>query len=268
MCREEVLCKLQQNRKTINDSDDFRVNEAEVIALMSEFEKLLYPKYYPDPRTDEALFDDVTAALEKILSGVLEAERVGPALEEFLTALPEITLLLNEDAHATYGGDPAAKTIAEVVMTYPGFKAVFGYRLAHKLYELNVPVIPRIIAEYYHGMTGIDINPGAKIGKGFCIDHGTGIVIGETTEIGEYVRMYHGVTLGNNDFTKTDSGDLLKGGKRHPNIGNHVVIFANATILGGDTTIGDYCVIGSNTWIKKSVKAGDVVTIYRDEEWR
>lgn len=268
MDQHEVLRKLQMNRRTIQEEDAFRVDETEVLRFLAEIERLIYPQYYPDPRTDEELFADTSAALEKIISGVVEAERVSAVRDTFLEELPEITLLLNEDARATYGGDPAAITIAEVIMSYPGFKATFGYRVAHQLYVLEVPVIPRMIAEYYHGLTGIDINPGAKIGKGFCIDHGTGIVIGETTIIGEYVRMYHGVTLGNNDFKKDRNGELIKGGKRHPNIGNHVVIFANATILGGETTIGDYCVIGSNTWIKKSVKPGDVVTIYHDEEWR
>jgi serine O-acetyltransferase len=174
--------------------------------------------------------------------------------------------ILDTDIQAIYEGDPAAKTRAEVILCYPGFYAIMIYRMAHELYTLGVPYIPRIMTEYAHEKTGIDINPGAKIGEYFCIDHGTGIVIGETAVIGSHVKLYQGVTIGAKSFAKDENGNPVKGGKRHPNIGSHVVIYANATILGGDTTIGDYCTVGGNVWLVDSLAPGS--TIIHDREDR
>ena len=139
------------------------------------------------------------------------------------------------------------------------FYAILIYRIAHGLYRLDIPLLPRIISEYAHEKTGIDINPGASIGTHFCIDHGTGIVIGETAIIGHHVKLYQGVTIGAKSFENDEYGNPIKSGKRHPNIGNHVVIYANATILGGDTTIGDNCIIGGNAWIINSIEEGKTV---------
>ena len=149
----------------------------------------------------------------------------------------------------------------EIILTYPGFKAICIYRIAHELYEMKIPILPRIMTEYAHAMTGIDIHPGATIGKYFFIDHGTGVVIGETTTIGEHVKLYQHVTLGAKSFEANDDGSLVKGIKRHPDIGNYVVVYAGATILGGNTHIGDHCVIGGSVWLTHSLPAGETITV-------
>ena len=163
------------------------------------------------------------------------------------------------DLQSIYDGDPAAKTKAEILLCYPGFYAISIYRMAHVLYTLNIPYMPRIMTEFAHEKTGIDINPGAVIGEYFCIDHGTGIVIGETAVIGHHVKLYQGVTIGAKSFDLDENGNPKKSGKRHPNIGNHVIIYANATILGGDTTIGENSIIGGNTWLIHSVPANSKI---------
>ncbi len=173
------------------------------------------------------------------------AEKTSIAL---LEAIPEIRRLARLDAIAAYNGDPAAKSGDEVIVSYPGLEAIIVYRIAHFLYECGVPVIPRIMSEHVHGKTGIDIHPGAKIGESFFIDHGTGVVIGETSVIGKNVKIYQGVTLGALSVKKS-----LKNTKRHPTIEDDVTIYANATILGGDTVIGKGSVIGGNSWITESV---------------
>ena len=172
------------------------------------------------------------------------------AAEAFATREAE----LETDIEAAYEGDPAATSRMEVVMAYPGLYAVTVHRLAHELYVLKVPVIPRIMSEYAHSRTGIDIHPGATIGERFFIDHGTGVVIGETTVIGRNVKLYQGVTLGALSFPKDEkTGMLMKGHKRHPNVEDNVVIYAGATILGGDTTIGHDSEIGGNVWLMDSI---------------
>ena len=202
----------------------------------------------------------VKNSIAQLASGLeREIALLGPGLDakalsaRFVEALPEIRRLVDTDIAAAYDGDPAATSRMEVVMAYPGVYAVTVHRIAHALYALGVPVIPRIISEIAHSKTGIDIHPGAKIGERFFIDHGTGVVIGETTVIGRNVRIYQGVTLGGLSFAKDASGALVKGMKRHPNIEDNVVIYANATILGGDTTIGHDSEIGGNVWLKDSV---------------
>ena len=179
-----------------------------------------------------------------------DAKRISAA---FVASLPEVKRLVETDVVAAYEGDPAATSRMEVVMAYPGLYAVTVHRLAHELYRMKVPIIPRIMSELAHSKTGIDIHPGATIGERFFIDHGTGVVIGETTVIGRNVRLYQGVTLGGLSFDKDESGVLVKGLKRHPNIEDNVVIYANATILGGTTTIGHDSEIGGNVWLKDSV---------------
>ena len=176
-----------------------------------------------------------------------------------IDCLPKIKELLIKDAQAIYEGDPAARCPEEVMLCYPGFLAISIYRLAHEFYIRRIPFIGRLMTEYSHERTGVDIHAGAKIGEYFCIDHGTGIVIGETTVIGDRVKIYQGVTLGAKSFELGDDGNPVKGIKRHPNIGNGVVIYANATILGGNTYIGDGAVIGANVWVTSSVEPGTVV---------
>ena len=172
----------------------------------------------------------------------------------FVAALPEVRRLVETDVTAAYEGDPAATSRMEVVMAYPGLYAVTIHRLAHELYRLKVPIIPRIMSELAHSKTGIDIHPGATIGERFFIDHGTGVVVGETTVIGKNVKLYQGVTLGARSFDKdSETGALVKGIKRHPHVEDNVVIYAGATILGGNTTIGHDSEIGGNVWLKDSV---------------
>jgi serine O-acetyltransferase len=175
------------------------------------------------------------------------------ATSYLIRAIPEIQSILQDDIVAAYEGDPAAKSTMEVVMSYPGMYAITVHRIAHLLYEKDVPLIPRIMSEYAHSRTGIDIHPGARIGSGFFIDHGTGVVIGETCVIGRNVKLYQGVTLGALSFEKDAQGRLVKGTKRHPNVEDHVVIYAGATILGGETTIGAHSEIGGNVWLIHSV---------------
>ena len=183
-------------------------------------------------------------------------ENAEKAVHVLLTALPEIKRVLQEDIQAAYEGDPAARSTMEVVMSYPGLLAIMTHRLAHVLYVQKVPLIPRILSERAHSLTGIDIHPGATIGSGFFIDHGTGVVIGETCVIGRRVKLYQGVTLGARSFPLDDKGHPIKGIKRHPNVEDEVTIYAGATILGGRTTIGKGAEIGGNVWLIHSVPAG------------
>ena len=202
-------------------------------------------------------YDALNQAMNHVYEDMNEASEKVDAL---IDALPEILEVLKTDIQAGYEGDPAAKSIDEVVITYPAFKAIAVYRIAHKLHELGVPMIPRVMTEYAHKITGIDIHPGATIGKYFFIDHGTGVVIGETTTIGERVKIYQHVTLGAKSFDLAEDGTPVKGIKRHPDIGDRVVIYSGATILGGDTKIGDDCVVGGNVWLTHSLKPGETIT--------
>ena len=212
----------------------------------------LHPCVYGD-LTARGAVGEIAADLQKEIALLCSGRDAKEIVDEFLTALPEVRRLVDTDVQAAYDGDPAATSRMEVVMAYPGLYAVTIHRLAHVLYKLKVPIIPRVMSELAHSKTGIDIHPGATIGERFFIDHGTGVVIGETTVIGRNVRLYQGVTLGGLSFDKDSTGALVKGLKRHPNIEDNVVIYANATILGGDTTIGHDSEIGGNVWIKESV---------------
>lgn len=179
----------------------------------------------------------------------------------FVERLPETRALLAEDVQAHYDGDPAAVGTSEVLLAYPGMLAITIYRHAHELHRLHVPFLPRMMTELAHARTGIDIHPGASIGRSFCIDHGTGVVVGETTEIGNHVKLYQGVTLGALSFAKDDGGALIRGHKRHPTLGNHVTIYSNATVLGGDTVLGDGSVVGGGVFLTRSVAPGQQVSL-------
>ncbi len=183
----------------------------------------------------------------------------------FLEQLPAIRAMLAFDVEAAFAGDPACRTHDEVVFCYPGLEAITVYRLANALHRLGVPFIPRMMTEYAHSRTGIDIHPGATIGKYFFIDHGTGVVIGETCEIGDWVKLYQGVTLGALSFAKDGDGNLVRGTKRHPTIEDNVVIYANATVLGGNTVVGKGSVVGSSVWLTCSVEPGTTVTMEKPD---
>lgn len=223
---------------------------------------LLFPNCYSNQLSEDnnpslkQAYNYLLKAMSYVISDKEEAEK---ASMQFIKALPEIQKTLQKDIIAAYEGDPAAKSYEEIILTYPAFKAISIYRFAHQLYLQKIPILPRMLSEYGHYLTGVDIHPGATIGDCFFIDHGTGVVIGETTTIGNHVKIYQHVTLGAKSFVVGENGELVKGIKRHPDIGNNVVIYAGATILGGDTVIGDNCVIGGNVWLTHSVEPNETV---------
>ncbi len=228
----------------------------EVYQFLNDMVAYLFPilsDHYD--HADEKNLDDVMKLLKRILQSYESGlENIDSTIGKFEKTLPDIYEMLTKDAVAIYEGDPAARSIEEVIICYPGFYAIVVYRLAHELARLSVPIIPRILTEYSHSKTGIDIHANAKIGESFCIDHGTGIVIGETTEIGKWVKIYQGVTLGALSVAKRHAGK-----KRHPTIGDHTVIYAGSTILGGDTIIGHHSIIGGTVWLTHSVEPYSVV---------
>ncbi len=206
--------------------------------------QILLAYQYEDPELDR-------------YDAMVQADQIVRSLSALL---PQIRLDLKKDVQAGYDGDPATKTIREVVLSYPYIKSLTTHRIAHELFKMGVPLIPRMMSEFAHSETGIDIHPGARIGRSFFIDHGTGTVIGETTVIGDNAKLYQGVTLGALSFPKDGCGSLIRGVKRHPTLEDNVTVYANATILG-DITIGANSIIGSNVWIKDSVPANSMVTI-------
>ena len=268
-CQE---CALANTEETVN-----LPGSAQVVALLQDLFSLLFPGCHGSGPVlhakchehVEQLFakiaDEIEEQILQVLryqsrekdDGVSAAENTARARtlsEIFMAELPAIGKMLLEDIEAAYEGDPAAISKMEVVMAYPGFRAITVHRLAHTLYSLQVPILPRVMSEIAHSRTGIDIHPGATIGEHFFIDHGTGVVIGETTVIGKNVKLYQGVTLGALSFPKDEkTGMLMKGHKRHPNVEDNVVIYAGATILGGETTIGHDSEIGGNVWLMESI---------------
>lgn len=257
----------------LNESSDRCLvpDRKEVVKVIKDLQSLLFPHYFKHSEGSENVLSqtelllNIYNRLAEQIKGACEFNRtvMDKTPEElcnaFIESLPSVKKLLIKDIEAIYEGDPAAKCHQEVLICYPGFYAISIYRIANVLYKLRVPLIPRIMTEFAHEKTGIDIHAGATIGEYFCIDHGTGIVIGETTTIGNRVKIYQGVTLGAKSFKVDENGNPVKDIKRHPDIGDNVVIYANATILGGDTKIGDNCIIGGNTWLTHSVESGKVV---------
>ena len=242
-----------------------------IIDVIEKLRRIVFPGYFRDKtyriynakHNLSMLIEDVMYNLSRQMALVLPAgENAEEICLEFLRRIPKIREVVQTDLQAAYDGDPAATGMAEIIFSYPGLFAITVYRLAHELYVLKVPMIPRIMTEYAHSVTGIDIHPGATVGKYFFIDHGTGIVIGETTVIGENVKVYQGVTLG---ALSTRGGQSLRGKRRHPTIEDNVTIYAGASILGGDTVIGKGCVIGSNVFITSSIEPGTTVTIKNQE---
>ncbi len=240
-----------------------------VIEIIERLEGLMFPDYFATEsdraRSTEERLDEAFLLLKRQLTAaysfydedtVVDTETLAYRI---LDRLPDIKNDLLCDIVAIYEGDPAARSPEEVLLSYPGFLAIMIYRIAHELYLERVPYLSRMMTEHAHALTGIDIHAGATVGKYFFIDHGTGIVIGETTTIGDRVKIYQGVTLGAKSFELDGDGNPVKGVKRHPDIGNDCIIYANATILGGNTTVGDGCVIGGNVWLTHSVEPGKVV---------
>lgn len=222
--------------------------------------RAMYPNYATDAIPRQAALSEAVGHLAFCLKLVApEREDREEVIQTLLKELPEVRRAIRTDLEAAYAGDPAAKSVDEVILCYPAFTAISTYRIAHILYREQVPLLPRVMTEYAHRLTGIDIHPGATIGDYFFIDHGTGVVIGETTTIGEHVKLYQHVTLGAKSFAVGEDGTLVKGIKRHPDIGDRVVVYSGATILGGDTQIGNDCVIGGSVWLTHSVAAGKQV---------
>lgn len=267
------------NKIDINNQPDKRA----IVDVVEKMMKILYPGYYSDKvykiyslsNNMAATIEDVIFHLKKQIMIVLKysnrekfvteqelEDKAKKITLEFMRKIPLIREIIETDIDAAYEGDPAADSKDEIIFSYPGLYAISVYRMAHELQLLSVPMIPRIMTEYAHTVTGIDIHPGAVIGKYFFIDHGTGIVIGETTEIGDHVKIYQGVTLGG---LSTRGGQKLNEKKRHPTIGNNVTIYSGASILGGETLIGDDVVVGGNTFIVNSVEKGTRVSAKKQE---
>lgn len=269
----------RQNR-VIDKLDIFQQpSKGEIIKILNKLQSIMYPgyfrnnvyKFYTIGNNMSMLLEDALFNLIKQTNLVLKqdmrykempSDKIEKISREkiliFMDKIPLIREYLNTDIEAAYLGDPAAYSKEEIIFSYPGLYAIFVNRIAHQLYKLDIPVIPRIMTEYAHGLTGIDIHPGAAIGKYFFIDHGTGVVIGETTIIGDNVKIYQGVTLG---ALSTNGGQKLKNIKRHPTLGNNVTVYSGTSILGGDTVIGNNVVIGGNCFIISSVSEGSKVVM-------
>ena len=261
----EALCALKpgEERKTPKKN--------EIISILNDTLSAIFPDFFSPSREDASKLTDIYERIKSVIEDVSEFSGCDSVCSEreaehYIRFLPKVKEMLLKDAEALYEGDPAAVSIAEIILSYPGFFAIAIYRIAHELYERKIPMLPRIMTEYAHEKTGIDIHAGARIGEYFFIDHGTGIVIGETTTIGNRVKIYQGVTLGAKSFELDENGNPVKGIKRHPDIGNNVIIYANATILGGNTKIGDGSVIGGNVWLTSSVPSGEKVYYNRPDK--
>jgi len=278
--REELPKIVDAIVESCNDKECFAYVNAEVIPSLEEVIEIIYrlreiifPGYFGKERIDPVTLSYQTGKAVSELFGVLAAQVTSSLRYDclrydrpcfqcseqgqkeallFLKAIPRLRRMLATDVRAAYDGDPAARSYDEIIISYPGVFAIMVYRIAHELYEQGIPLLPRIMTEYAHSVTGIDIHPGARIGERFLIDHGTGVVIGETTEIGRNVRMYQGVTLGALSLPK-DAGEALRGKKRHPTIEDDVIIYAEATILGAKAVIGARSVIGGNVWLTEPV---------------
>lgn len=280
----KLILKDYEDDRAVNKTDIYnQPDKKAIIEIVEKLLKILYPGYYSDKvykiyslrNNMSAAIEDVMFHLKKQIMVVLKYcdtlhgltdekldERAADLTCDFMERIPQIRSYLDTDIEAAYEGDPAAESRDEIILSYPGLYAISVYRIAHELSLLGVPMMPRIMTEHAHSVTGIDIHPGAVIGKYFFIDHGTGIVIGETTVIGEHVKIYQGVTLGG---LSTKGGQKLKGVKRHPTIGDNVTIYSGASILGGDTVIEENVVVGGNTFITKSIKKGTRVSAREQE---
>ncbi len=281
----EVLKTLNDNKGMCHLREEPLPHRETVVSILNDLREILYPGFGSRQNLHSrnveyhigSLLDKVYDQLSEQIARALRHELCHEAPHtdftglaqskaiEFLRRLGGICRLLEHDVTAAYRGDPAAKNRAEIIFCYPGLEAMTIFRIAHELYTLGVPYIPRMMTEFAHSKTGIDIHPGAKIGPGFFIDHGTGVVIGETCVIGSNVKLYQGVTLGALSFKKDADGELVRGTKRHPTLEDDVIVYANATILGGNTVIGARSIIGSNVWLTNSVAPETVVVLEKPQ---
>ena len=284
---DEIVAAIAQNYSEkeeifFTDPDKHFPNRNAIIDIIEDLRRVMFPRYFGDETptgTNPEYFigetlirveDSLRRQLREALlfrgdEGVTEEkveERVDEICEHFFGKLPELQRILMTDVQAAFDGDPAAQSKEEIIFSYPGFFAIFVYRIAHELYVQKVPLIPRIMSEYAHSSTGVDINPGATIGEYFFIDHATGVVIGETTEIGDHVKIYQGVTLG---ALSTRAGQLLSGVKRHPTVEDNVTVYSNASVLGGETVIGEGSVISGSAFVTSSVPKGARVSLKNQE---
>jgi len=279
----EEIAKSYEEESPLNSGGGFPLpSRATVVKILNDLEAIIYPGYSGEedaPREYRRyrMSDLVVEVFESLGLQIARSFRHGcPSVREvcdecrgrgerevtiFLRKIPTLRETLAGDLDAAYDGDPAAKSLDEIMFSYPGLKAVTIYRIAHELHLQNIPLLPRIMTEYAHAITGIDIHPGAVIGRSFFIDHGTGVVIGETSEIGDNVRIYQGVTLGAASVPKDTEGGSPRGKKRHPTIHDNVTIYPNATVLGGDTVIGTGAIVGGNVWLRRSVPSGTTIAI-------
>jgi serine O-acetyltransferase len=265
----------------INHLDGVNLPSQDTVAeIARDFMHVLFPGYFEQTglaqKNVPAWLDGLLAKIDRCLTMEVEKSlRFGrdpdPAAnarriaDHLLAQLPEIRRVVQTDVNAAYTGDPAARSVEEIIVAYPCVLAISLQRIAHVLYGLGVPLLPRMLTEYGHERTGVDIHPGAKIGTHFFIDHCVGVVIGESATLGNHVKLYQGVTLGAKSFEVDGAGHPVKGGKRHPDIGDHVTIYAHATILGGDTRIGAHTVIGGNVWLLESVPASSIAYYKGDD---
>ncbi len=260
-------------------------SQEKIVEIVQQARRILFPGYFTDTKLHSANLEyyigkETTELYDKLAGQITMAIRHDCKRNQlpctqcdelghqsalaFIKSLPQVVMTLTTDIRATLSGDPASKSPDEIIFCYPGLLATLIFRMAHELYLLNIPTIPRIMTEYAHSLTGIDIHPGATIGSGFFIDHGTGVVIGETTIIGKNVRIYQGVTLGALSLPR-DAGEKMRNTKRHPTIEDNVVVYSNTTILGGKTVIGEGSIIGGNIWLTESVATGTKVLLKRPE---
>ena len=278
---EQVVDSILEDYRHDRDIDRIELSRQPdkdvIIDIIEKLRRIVFPGYFREKtyriynakHNLSMLIEDVmfhlNRQIERVLQSHGEEDASGKAQQlclEFFRQIPAVRALVQTDVQASYDGDPAATSKAEIIFSYPGLFAITVYRLAHVLYRLGVPMIPRIMTEHAHSVTGIDIHPGATIGEYFFIDHGTGIVIGETTVIGCHVKIYQGVTLGG---LSTRGGQSLRGKRRHPTIEDNVTIYAGASILGGETVIGADSVIGANAFITRSIAPGTTVTMKTQE---
>lgn len=260
----------------LNNTDGLNLpSKGAIETVCEDLLRVLFPGFHDDEAVHQEFLADltlhrITSIADRLEDQICRSLRIGDPqcpeakarklLTEFLHALPGIRELLRTDIEAAYEGDPAAASNEEIILSYPFVETIAIQRTAHQLYQSGIPLIPRMMTEWAHSRTGIDIHPGATIGTHFFIDHGTGVVVGETCVIGNHVKLYHGVTLGARSFAKDESGHLVKGGKRHPNVEDGVTIYPNSTVLGGETVIGKESTIGANVFLMQSVPARSLVT--------
>lgn len=266
---KQALLASYRSHGGINHLDGVNLpSQQSVNQLASDCMHLLFPGYFEESALTErdlpSLVDRLLMQIDRRLATEIgkclrfskldnSEEKARAHTKAFLAQIPEVRRVIKTDVEAAYAGDPAARSVEEIILAYPCVLAISLQRLAHVLYHLQVPLLPRMITEYAHERTGIDMHPGAKLGSHFFIDHGTGVVVGETATVGDHVKLYQGVTLGAKSFEVDHDGLPIKGVKRHPDIGDHVTIYAHATILGGDTQVGKHSIIGSNVWLMKSI---------------